>query len=162
MRKAVFVFALLVAFSSSAIYAQSDFASALKGAFSNLGNNITKNFAKPLRSSGKTSSLGSDTDRDLGDLFTNLTEQKQLDAYRSLFRKFLKVCSFGFFIATILKFKQYKDNPTQIPISTPFAFLLVAVLALASEKIIAPTTMTLFGDKPQNSCTGLPGTGNCD
>lgn len=103
--------------------------------------------------------------KDLGDLFVNLSNEKQLKDYKILFSAFLQVSSVGFFIATILKFKQYKDNPTQIPVSTPFAFLLVAVLSLTSYQIIKPVTKSTFGvdiKDPEDSCKGLPGSSNCD
>lgn len=36
----------------------------------------------------------------------------------------------GFAFASIMKFKQHKDNPTQIPIGTPIAMLFIAVSLL--------------------------------
>lgn len=36
----------------------------------------------------------------------------------------------GFAFASIMKFKQHKDNPTQIPIGTPIAMLFIAVALL--------------------------------
>jgi intracellular multiplication protein IcmD len=36
----------------------------------------------------------------------------------------------GFAFAAIMKFKQHKDNPTQIPIGTPIAMLFIAVALL--------------------------------
>lgn len=96
----------------------------------------------------------------LGNMFQRLFNNQV--SFTSLFSGFLKMCSFGFFIATVLKFKQYKENPTQIPVSTPFALLLVTVLASTSFMIIDPVTETMFGDEINNTCTGLPGTGTCD
>jgi intracellular multiplication protein IcmD len=34
---------------------------------------------------------------------------------------------FGFAIAAIFKFKQHKDNPTQIPLGTPIALLVIGI-----------------------------------
>jgi len=36
----------------------------------------------------------------------------------------------GFSFASIMKFKQHKDNPTQIPIGTPIAMLFIGVALL--------------------------------
>lgn len=112
-----------------------------------------------------TKAFKTSSNKDLGDLFVNISNEKQLNDYKILFSAFLQVSSVGFFIATILKFKQYKDNPTQIPVSTPFAFLLVAVLSLTSYQIIKPVTKSTFGvdiKDPEDSCKGLPGSSNCD
>lgn len=51
----------------------------------------------------------------------------------------------GFSIAAIFKFKQHKDNPTQIPVSTPIALLGVGVLLIFLPGIIAPVGYTIFG-----------------
>ena len=69
----------------------------------------------------------------------------------------------GFGIASIYKFKQYKDNPTQIPIGTPFALLLVSILMVTMPGLINVTTSSIFGsDNPnQGACEGLPGGRNC-
>ncbi len=37
------------------------------------------------------------------------------------------VAGFGFAVAGIAKFKAYKDNPTQVPISMPIALLLLVL-----------------------------------
>lgn len=34
---------------------------------------------------------------------------------------------FGFSIAALFKFKQHKDNPTQIPLGTPIALLVIGI-----------------------------------
>lgn len=95
----------------------------------------------------------------LGNIFEGLTKEK--NTYKEILVDFLQLCSFGFFIATVFKFKQYKDNPTQIPVSTPFALLMVTILAYTSTLIIKPATETLFGGDVDNTCTGLPGTDRC-
>jgi hypothetical protein len=95
----------------------------------------------------------------LGNIFEGLTKEK--DTYKQILVDFLQLCSFGFFIATVFKFKQYKDNPTQIPVSTPFALLMVTILAYTSTLIIKPASQTLFGGDVDNTCTGLPGTDKC-
>ena len=44
----------------------------------------------------------------------------------------------GFGIAAIFKFKQHKDNPTQVPIGTPFALLAISVLLVFFPAIYKP------------------------
>ncbi len=69
----------------------------------------------------------------------------------------------GFGIASVYKFKQYKDNPTQIPIGTPFALLMVSILMVSMPGLIGVVTTTIFGDEPDASmrCQGLPGGDGC-
>ena len=68
----------------------------------------------------------------------------------------------AFAIGAIMKFKQHKDNPTQIPIGTPIALLFVgaALLFLPSLMKVAGTTM--FGTsfeaaKPEGNEIGKKG-----
>lgn len=51
----------------------------------------------------------------------------------------------GFAVGAILKFKQHKDNPTQIPIGTPIALLFVAAALVFLPTILGVTGSTLFG-----------------
>ena len=51
----------------------------------------------------------------------------------------------GFFIGAIMKFKQHKDNPTQIPIGTPIALVFIAAALLFMPSILGVTGATLFG-----------------
>jgi intracellular multiplication protein IcmD len=55
------------------------------------------------------------------------------------------VAGLGFGISAIFKFKQHKDNPTQIPIGTPFALLAVSVILMFLPSIYAPAGATVFG-----------------
>lgn len=55
------------------------------------------------------------------------------------------ISGIGFGIAAIFKFKQVKDNPTQIPISTPFALLGVSALLVFLPGVFVPAGLTLFG-----------------
>lgn len=56
------------------------------------------------------------------------------------------IAGLGFGVAAIFKFKQVKDNPTQIPISTPFALLGVSTLLVFLPGVIEPAGKTMFGD----------------
>ena len=47
----------------------------------------------------------------------------------------------AFAAASILKFKSHKDNPTQIPVGTPIALLIVSAALL-----FLPTILTVTGE----------------
>lgn len=51
----------------------------------------------------------------------------------------------GFAIAAIFKFKQHRDNPTQIPIGTPIALLIIGIILIFFPGIIKPAGTTIFG-----------------
>jgi intracellular multiplication protein IcmD len=51
----------------------------------------------------------------------------------------------GFAIGAILKFKQHKDNPTQITIGQPIALTFIAASLLFLPSILAMTGSTMFG-----------------
>lgn len=50
----------------------------------------------------------------------------------------------AFAIGAIMKFKQHKDNPTQIPIGTPIALLFIAAALLFLPSVLGVTGMSLF------------------
>ncbi|AHE67898.1 type IV secretion protein IcmD [Legionella oakridgensis] len=51
----------------------------------------------------------------------------------------------AFSIGAIMKFKQHKDNPTQIPIGTPIALVLIAAALLFLPTLLSVTGGTMFG-----------------
>jgi len=96
----------------------------------------------------------------LGDLATNI--QKTFEQIGQLMMGISYVAGIGFFIGAIFKFKQHKDNPTQIPMGTPIALLMIAISLLFMPYIIEASGGTFTGDESQNyigSPTGdkLPG-----
>jgi intracellular multiplication protein IcmD len=62
----------------------------------------------------------------------------------------------GFSIAAIFKFKQHKDNPTQIPLGTPLALMAVGIILIFIPSFITPAGKTLFGDQ-QTTAGGFEG-----
>lgn len=62
----------------------------------------------------------------------------------------------GFAMAAILKFKQHKDNPTQIPVGTPIAMLFVAAALLFLPYLLDIAGKSVFGTDA--SATGVEGT----
>ena len=64
------------------------------------------------------------------------------------------VAGIGFGITAIFKFKQHKDNPTQVPIGTPFAMLVISVLLIFLPAIYSPAGKSIFGDNAEAGGTG--------
>lgn len=50
----------------------------------------------------------------------------------------------AFFISAIMKFKQHKDNPTQIPIGTPIALVFIAAALLFLPGTLSSIGFTVF------------------
>ena len=63
----------------------------------------------------------------------------------------------GFAFAAILKFKAHRDNPTQIPVGTPIALILVAGALLYLPFLFGQVGRTLFGSACQFGVTGVSG-----
>jgi len=68
--------------------------------------------------------------------FTNLTKLITAGSY---------LAGLGFSIGAITKFKQHKDNPTQIPIGTPIALVFIAAALLFLPTILSTVGETMFG-----------------
>lgn len=51
----------------------------------------------------------------------------------------------GFVIGALMKFKQHKDNPTQIPLGTPMTLLVMAVALLFLPTLLKFAAGTIFG-----------------
>jgi len=57
------------------------------------------------------------------------------------------VAGLAFSIGAIMKFKQHKDNPTQIPIGTPISLVFIAAALLFLPSILSVAGYTMFGAK---------------
>ncbi len=55
------------------------------------------------------------------------------------------IAGLAFSIGAIMKFKQHKDNPTQIPIGTPIALIFIGAALLFLPSILSVTGYTMFG-----------------
>ena len=55
------------------------------------------------------------------------------------------IAGMGFALAAILKFKQHKDNPTQITIGAPIALLFIAAALIFLPTIFGVAGQTIFG-----------------
>ena len=69
----------------------------------------------------------------------------------------------GFCMASMLKFKAHKDNPTQIPIGTPVALLFIGAALIFLPNIFRIAGYTIFGGTSGaggvSGTTGLSGGG---
>ncbi len=65
------------------------------------------------------------------------------------------IAGMGFALSSILKFKQHKDNPTQIPIGTPIALLFIAAALIFLPTIFGAANSTIFGGS--GSAGGISG-----
>lgn len=54
------------------------------------------------------------------------------------------IAGLGFAIASIMKFKAHKDNPTQIQIGTPVALVMIASALLFLPSILDTAGLTMF------------------
>src|SRR5210317_611881 len=93
----------------------------------------------------------------LGTLAANVTGSFQ--AIGELMTGVAYLAGLGFGISAVFKFKQHKDNPTQIPIGTPFALLAVSVVLIFLPSIYKPAGQTIFGgDQTGGGFTGAGAT----
>lgn len=79
----------------------------------------------------------------LGDVATSVT--KTFGELTKLLTAGAYVAGIGFAIGAIMKFKQHKDNPTQIPVGTPIALIFIAAALIFLPTILGVTGATLFG-----------------
>lgn len=55
------------------------------------------------------------------------------------------ILGFAFTLGAILKYKNYRDNPSQVPIGTPIFLLLIALAFLFLPLIFYATGHSIFG-----------------
>lgn len=78
----------------------------------------------------------------LGDLASNVTAS--FKSIAKLITAGSYIAGLGFSVGAIMKFKQHKDNPTQIPIGTPIALLFIAAALLFLPSILGVAGQTMF------------------
>jgi intracellular multiplication protein IcmD len=64
------------------------------------------------------------------------------------------VTGFGFAIAAITKFKQHKDNPTQVPVGTPIVLIFIAASLIFTPAVFSTAGGTIFGTDTVPSANG--------
>ncbi len=87
----------------------------------------------------------------IGTVATRVT--KSFGALAKLITAAAYIAGLGFSVGAVLKFKQHKDNPTQIPIGTPIAMLFIAAALIFLPTIFGITGATIFGE---GAVTGGP------
>ena len=88
----------------------------------------------------------------LGKIADNITA-----TFESLGRLLIAIAyisGIGFSIAALFKFKQHKDNPTQIPIGTPIALLILSISLIFLPMFFKPAGETLFGNNGMHPIAG--------
>ncbi|MCL5260505.1 MAG: type IV secretion protein IcmD [Gammaproteobacteria bacterium] len=88
----------------------------------------------------------------IGVVATRVTQSFQ--AVGKLMAATAYLAGFGLTIASIFKFKQHKDNPTQIPMGTPIALLIVGICLIFLPSFITPAGQTLFASATPGGFTG--------
>lgn len=102
-----------------------------------------------------TAVLAQSADSGIGGIATNIT-----GSFKALGQLILAVAflgGIGFIMAAIFKFKQHKDNPTQIPLGTPIAMLVIGAFLVFLPSLIGPAGQTIFGGS--NTAGGFTGSG---
>jgi intracellular multiplication protein IcmD len=64
------------------------------------------------------------------------------------------IAGLAFSIGAIMKFKQHKDNPTQVPIGTPISLVFIAAALLFLPTLLGSVGTTMFGISPNTAGAG--------
>lgn len=92
-----------------------------------------------------------DTVSGLGGISQNIN--KNLKEVAKLISQAAFVAGMGFFLAGLFKFKQHKDNPTQVPVGTPLTMIAIAAAMMFMSNFITPLGQTFFGDDAKAGVT---------
>ena len=81
---------------------------------------------------------------------------KSFEALAKLITAGSFIAGLGFAVGAIMKFKQHKDNPTQIPVGTPIALVFIAAALIFLPTIVKISGGTMFGaDAQSGSVAGV-------
>lgn len=94
---------------------------------------------------------------DLGSIALSITDS--FESVGKLMIALAYLSGIGFGISAVFKFKQHKDNPTQIPIGTPFALFGVSCALIFLPGIYQPAGNTIFGKDSAARAGGFHGDG---
>lgn len=90
-----------------------------------------------------TTSLLAEGPKNIAEMADNL--KGNFSAIGNLIIATARVAGIGFTVAAIFKFKQHKDNPTQVTIGTPFALLAVGIMLMFMQSIYNPAAKSIYG-----------------
>lgn len=88
---------------------------------------------------------GAGASKTLGDMASNIT--KSFENVARLITAGSYIAGLGFSIGAIMKFKQHKDNPSQIPLGTPIALVFIGAALLFLPSILGVAGQTMFDQK---------------
>lgn len=90
----------------------------------------------------------------LGGIATNLTNS--FSGIAKLITGGAYLAGAAFAVGAIMKFKQHRDNPTQIPIGAPIALLFIAAALLYLPTVYKSAGKSIFGSgSASGSLTGV-------
>jgi len=67
------------------------------------------------------------------------------------------VAGMGFAAAGVMKFKQHKDNPTQVPLSGPVVMIFIAAALIYLPTLLTATGTSVFGTSEKSAVGGVSG-----
>lgn len=91
----------------------------------------------------------------IGTLATNIT--KSFDGIGKLMIGVAYLAGIGFGISAIFKFKQHRDNPSQVTIGTPFALMAISCALIFLPSLYKPAGATIYGTQAKGG--GFTGAG---
>lgn len=89
------------------------------------------------------SSVAFAQEQSLGGMATTMTTS--FESIGKLFIAAAYIAGFALTVAAIFKFKAHKDNPTQVPLGTPIALLVIGVLLVFIPSVFGPAGSSIFG-----------------
>lgn len=92
---------------------------------------------------------------DVGKVATNVFDTLKPVAQLLVYGAY--IAGIGFAIAAMLKFKAHKDNPTQVPLGTPIAFLFIAGGLMFLPGVMTTAGGTLFSSNAKTAAESAGG-----
>ena len=99
-----------------------------------------------------SSSSGSPPEGSIGSLADTIIQS--LQSVQDMLIAVCYIAGVGFAGAGIFKFKQHKDNPTQVPLGGPTAMIFIAAALIYLPSVIVATGSTIFGTTGQHGAIG--------
>ncbi len=91
---------------------------------------------------------------DAGTVATNTNEI--LDNIIAIIMAILYIAAIGVFVSATMKYRIHRQNPQQIPLSTPLTELVLAIVLAAIPTVSKITNGELFSSKPQAQMPQAP------
>jgi intracellular multiplication protein IcmD len=88
-------------------------------------------------------------DESLGDVADIIMES--LGSVEKMIVVLCYIAGLGFAGAGIMKFKQHKDNPSQVPLGAPIAMIFIAAGLIYLPQVVRTTGATLFGGTQESA-----------